>query len=211
MATLTKQPVRAEITIGTERKVITIRTPNVVSFSVARSRGQMTATFNASIKVPYDDIAGSTSLLAERIVIKAGASNDFRNLNTIFTGKIFNCVVNPIRTDASKVMLNISGKDVMHVMEGQKVTRRLKTYRHGETPPERWGMINQITKHHTPKTQRFPDKLYTKAPVVVRELQSTYKVETAPAFGDVSNEPVRTRNIKNRGQLAATKEYNIND
>jgi hypothetical protein len=106
MATIEKQKVRAKIKFGN----ITVETPDVVSFGVNRSRNQMSATFSASVKIGYDEIGSSIEVLAETIVIEAGLKN---NLNTVFTGQIEKCIVNPVRTDASKVILNLSGRDVI--------------------------------------------------------------------------------------------------
>ena len=69
MATLEKQPIRAEIQIGDK---YIVRTRNVMYFNITRSRGQASAQFSASIKVNYDDIASSSSLVNSDIVIKAG-------------------------------------------------------------------------------------------------------------------------------------------
>jgi len=184
MATIEKQKVRARIELGS----ITAETPDVVSFSVTRARNQMTANFSASIRIGYTEIDSSTALLAETIVIKAGLKN---NLRTIFTGKIEKCVVNPVRVDASKVMLNISGRDVLAVLEGQKINRRLKTYRDGSSPPERWGVVSSVVKHNTPTIQKFKEKIYDKKPKVTNRKPEFPLYITPDAF-DV-NKGVPTR------------------
>ena len=153
MATIERQKVRARIELGS----IIVETPNVVSFSVTRARNQMTANFSASIRIDYNEIDSATELVAESIVIKAGLQY---SLKTVFTGKVEKCVVNPIRTDASKVMLNLSGRDVLSILEGQNINRRLKTYRDGGSPPERWGVVTGVIKHNTPTIQKFKEKVY---------------------------------------------------
>jgi hypothetical protein len=94
MATLEKQPIRAEISIGDN---YIIRTPNVMSFNITRTRGQASAQFSTSVKVGYDDISSSSSLINSNIVIKAGEAVSFGSLPTVFTGLIYKCVINPIR------------------------------------------------------------------------------------------------------------------
>lgn len=201
MANLEKQPIRAEITIGNR---YVIRTPNVVSFNVTRSRGQASAQFSASVKVDYDEISSSSSLINATIVIKAGESTNFGSLPTVFTGLVYKCVINPIRTDASKVMLNISGEDVLSILKGQKINRRLITRRDGSIPPQRWGIVNNITKQHTPARQKFPDKVYTKKPVVVVDWKGNYRVTTPDAFRLDTN-PIRKRAWEIKGSLVGEK------
>jgi len=201
MATLEKQPIRAEIKIGDRH---TIRTPNIMSFNVTRTRGQSSAQFSASVKVNYNEISSSSSLLNSKIIIKAGESTNFGSLPTIFTGLVHKCVINPIRTDASKVMLNITGQDVLSILNGQKINRRLVTRRDGSTPPQRWGIVNNIVKQHTPPRQKFPDKVYSKNPVVVVDWQGNYNVSTPDAFRLDTN-PIRKRAWEIKGGLVAER------
>jgi len=201
MANLEKQPIRAEVKIGDN---YIIRTPDVVSFNITRSRGQASAQFSASVKVSYDDVSSSSSLINAKIVIKAGESTGFGSLPTIFTGLIYRCVVNPIRADASKVMLNISGQDELSILNGQKINRRLITRRNGDTPPQRWGIVNNISKQHTPARQKFPDKVYSKKPVVVVDWEGNYRVTTPDAYRLDSN-PIRKRTWEIKGGLMAEK------
>ena len=201
MATLEKQPIRAEISIGDE---YTIRTPNVMSFNVTRSRGQSSAQFSASVKVGYRDISSSSSLVDSKIIIKAGESTNFISLPVVFTGLIYKCVINPIRTDASLVMLNISGQDVLSILNGQKINRRLTTNRSGDIPPQRWGIVNNITKQHTPARQKFADKVYSKKSVAVVDWQGSYNVATPDAYRLDTN-PIRKRTWGVKGGLVAER------
>jgi len=178
MATLERQAIRAVIDIG--GKVI-IETPDVVSFNVSKRRGQMAATFSASLKVPYDFLASAKDVLVDKITIRAGEKGA---LKTIFTGAIYQAVINPIRTDASKVMLNISGSDVLAILEGQHVNRRVKTWGEDGGPPERWGIVNNIVKEHSPMVKKFPIKMYTPSNVAVYELKNRQIVTTPDAFAN---------------------------
>lgn len=201
MATLEKQPIRAEIKIG-DRYII--RTPDIMSFNVTRSRGQASAQFSASVKVGYEAISSSSTIIDNKVVIKAGEGTNFNNLPLVFTGIVYKCVINPIRTDASKVMLNLSGQDVLSILNGQKINRRLTTRRDGSIPPQRWGIVNNIIKQNTPARQKFADKVYSKNPVVVVDWQGTYKVTTPDAYRLDTN-PIRKRSWEVKGGLVAEK------
>jgi hypothetical protein len=201
MAALEKQPIRAEIRIGNR---YTIRTPNIMSFNVTRTRGQASAQFSASVKVDYNDISSSSSLVNSKIIIRAGEGTGFGALPTVFTGLVYKCVINPIRTDASKVMLNISGQDVLSILNGQKINRRLVTRRDGSIPAQRWGIVSSIAKQHTPTRQKFPDKVYSKKSVVVVNWQGNYNVTTPDAYRLDTN-PIRKRAWEIKGGLVAER------
>jgi hypothetical protein len=191
MTSFEKQIIRAEIWIGG----LKIETPNIESFSIHRARGQASATFSASVKVDYQKVS-QLKVGEAKVVIKAGEGS----LPTIFTGVIHSCTANPVRTDARLVMLNISGKDNMFIMEGQKINRRLTTYRDGATPPERWGVINSISKQNTPMRKRLPLKVFQPRTGLVG-LSSTYYVPVDPAFPELK----RGGPFQDRGGLSATK------
>ncbi len=172
MATIQGQKVRAKVTIGGG---IVVVTPNVVSFNVRRARNQMAATFSASLKIPYT----TANDIGADIIIEAGLKG---RLNKIFTGTIEKSTINPIRTDASMVMLNISGRDVLAALEGQKINRRVKTYRDGSDPPERWGVINSVIKHNTSKMEKFPVNIIDHKPKAVQTLPVLPLDTTPPAY-----------------------------
>lgn len=157
------QKIRAKITFGD----IVAETPYVVSFNVRKARGQMAATFSASIKVPNDTFTGSdagSDVIGSSITIEAGAPE----LKKIFTGRIFKIVINPIFADSSLVMVNLAGRDVLSLLEGQKVTRLVDTLKDQEgNPPGRWGVITSVTRSDQSLDGRFYNRLYTKEPVAV--------------------------------------------
>jgi len=155
MAQYRRQEIRAKITIGD----LVIETPDVVSFNVTRARGQISASFSASVKIGHDKVSDSIDVLDKGIIIEAGVAN---NLKRIFTGIVYKCTINPIRTDASKVILNLSGRDVMSVMDGQHINRRVKTYRDGKNPPERWAAVTAVVKRDIPQSMKFPVRLIDK-------------------------------------------------
>jgi hypothetical protein len=188
MVDIVQQPIRAEIVLGD----LTISTPDVISFNVSRRRGQASATFSASLKIHYTYL-DAVDFLVDQVIIRAGEKG---SLKTVFTGYVYQAVINPVRTDASKVMLNISGADPLSKLEGQIVNRRVKTWRDGDGPPGRWGIVNNIIKEHTPLAKRFPVKLYTPENVAVYELKNDHIIRTPDAFKAARGiERTGTRNI----------------
>lgn len=128
----------------------------------------MAATFSASIKVPSDTFAAGTDgageVIGSAITIEAGAPD----LKKIFTGRIFKMVINPIFTDSSLVMVNLAGRDVLSLLEGQKVTRLVDTLRDQEgNPPGRWGVITSVTRTDQALDGRFYNRLYTAEKVAI--------------------------------------------
>ncbi len=193
MAQISGQKIRARITVGN----VIVQTPNVVSFSVRRARNQMAASFSASLKVPYT----TNSEMRADIVIEAGLKGA---LKTIFTGTIEKSVINPIRTDASMVMLNISGRDVLAILDGQKINRRVKTYKTGAGPPERWGVINSVIKHDTSKMEKFPIRIIDHKPKVVQNLPQ-YQLDTTPDAFKLETVVDRIRADRTYGGIEITK------
>lgn len=167
-ATVTTQKVRAKIEIGnadnSDSPIMEIFTPDVVSFNVSRKRGQKSATFSASVKVPYNTFLIGSPVSANTIRIYAGvksANYDQEdpsyaewNLKRIFTGYIYQMVVNPIRTDASKIMLNLSGSDTFSIMDGQNITRRIAA----KKMSGRFGVVTGIISSNSSKPMRFLNK-----------------------------------------------------
>lgn len=202
MATIEKQAVRAEVLLGSiSAPRLKIETPDVMSFNVKKARGQMSADFSASLKVNYDEFTSSTSLLTEYIVIRAGFKD---HLKTIFTGYIYKCMINPVKTDASKVVLSLSGKDVLSILEGQKINRRLKVNREGDEPPERWGVVSSIKKHNTISKQSIPAKTYTNKKLSVLDLITTFVIKAPDAFA-LENKLKKELLYKVKGTLSVTK------
>ena len=204
-AELDKQAIRARIVISESQGAssVSVETPYVESFNVHRARGQAAATFSASIKVTYAQAASLekiVSSVSNNISIYAGHSTSASSVPKVFTGIIYQSVVNPVRSDARYLMVNLSGKDCMSLMEGQKINRRMKKYRDGTTPPQRWGIVNSIVKQNTPVRQRFPLKVYEKKTAAVG-LKYNYNVQTPSAFPEAEKSGV----FKILGQLTAEK------
>jgi len=205
MATIEREPIRAAITIGN----ISISTPDVVSFNVKKSRGQMAATFSASVKMDAALMSNnSTTLVTNGVVIEAGLRGREK---TIFTGSVHKCTINPIRTDASKVMVSLSGKDVMAVMEGQKINRRIKTYRDGTTPPERWGVITALVEDNTPVNAAFGKKTFSKKLSGVQNIGDLEVIYTGDAYAirektSRSIKEIRAEKAESKGRIAAEKK-----
>lgn len=90
---------------------------NILSFSVRQVRGAPT-TFDASIKIKA---TGSTSPTGDPLTISAGTDSTKRK---IFTGMVTKATISPCWDDPSYVIMNLSGADVMYLLEGKKFTRR---------------------------------------------------------------------------------------
>ena len=200
MATIEREAIRASITIGNT----TISTPDVMSFNVKKSRGQMAATFSASLKMDASTMtSNSLSLVNEGVVIEAGVKG---RENTIFTGKVQKCTVNPIRTNASKVAVSLAGKDSMSIMEGQKINRRIKTYRDGEEPPERWGVITALEEDNTPVESGFGLKTFSKKRTAIYDTTNLTVAYTPEAYALNKAKDEFNAAAKPIGAVTATKK-----
>jgi len=173
MATIKKQKIRAIISIA---GIGDITTPNVVSFTVNRARTQMSANFNASVKILYSDLRTVTDAV---VTIRAGLEGEEK---PIFTGLIERSTINPIRTDVSKVMLNISGRDKLSILEGQNIDRRLKTWKDGVNPPERWGVVTGIVKPASTAREKFRDRIIDYEPKAATDIVTVPLEVTPDAF-----------------------------
>jgi hypothetical protein len=189
MATLTKEVVRARIIVGGH----TIFTPDVVSFNVSRSRKQMCATFSASVKTGHTSLGGITG---SEISIAAGSDGI---LKTIFTGFVEKATISPIRTDASKVMLNMSGRDVLMLLDGRNVTRRASN-----TGLPMFAMVNSVIRHDVQKMQKFPERVYNNQQHVVADMGNFPNITIPEAFRTVP--PIdNARSNKTIGVLSIEK------
>jgi len=195
MATIRTQRIRAKITI---KGLSPIETPDVLSFNVSRARGQMSASFSASLKVSHQDLS---RLVDNTIEIEAGTVDS--GLNKIFTGFIERTIVNPIRTDASKVMLNISGRDVLSILDGQKINRRVRTYKGGGGPPQRWGAVTGVLRHNTSRLERLATKINSNTTKAVQQLpQST--IDATPNLFRMDQNIDRIRDKNTFGAIEVT-------
>jgi hypothetical protein len=115
-ANIVLERIRARISFGS----LVFETPDIQSFSVSRSRGQLAASFNCSIEVP----ATTVFPVDQDIVIEAGTLD---NMRQIFTGQVLQITVNPSFEDAANYVVNMSGQDRFHELEGKTISRRQRT------------------------------------------------------------------------------------
>lgn len=115
-ANITLEKIRARISFGS----LVFETPDVLSFGVSRSRGQLAASFNCSIEVP----ANTVFPVDQDIIIEAGTLG---NIRQIFTGQVLQITVNPSFEDASNYVVNMSGQDRFQELEGKNISRRQRT------------------------------------------------------------------------------------
>jgi len=157
--------IRAEIRVGD----VTIVTPYIRSFSVTRARRQgggapPCAQFTATVKIP----AGTSfDRIGNEVGIWAGRDGEE---NKIFTGYVHKITINPCREDASFIIINLSGRDILYRLEGQKFTRRVKSHLLA-----RFGAITAVTQENERFKERFPAKIrdnqerLTSAPILNAE------------------------------------------
>lgn len=116
MANIDMVRIRAKIEIGNS---LTIETPYIQSFNVRKTRGQ-TSTFDASLKVKYEDIDGNN--IGGEVRIYAGEDTPEK----IFTGIVRKANISPCWDDPGFVFMNISGADPTIILQGKKYTRRCR-------------------------------------------------------------------------------------
>lgn len=141
--------IRAEIRVGK----VTIVTPYIKAFNVTRARRQgggapPCAQFTATVKIPagtsFDGIGSKVEIIAGR----EGKEN------RLFTGYVHKITINPCREDASYVIVNLSGRDILYRLEGQKFTRRVKAVQLA-----RFGAITTMVQENEKFKERFPAKI----------------------------------------------------
>lgn len=106
-------PIRATIRFGG----LSVETPYILSFNVTKTRNSK-STFSASLKVESSDL---NSISGNEITINAGTRG---NENRIFTGYILSSRPSICFDDPDYTILNVSGSDILYVLEGEKYTRR---------------------------------------------------------------------------------------
>jgi len=173
MATIRREDIRARITIGT----LVIETPDVLSFSVSRSRGQPSASFNATIEVSVDY---SFQAVGDDIIIEAGLKD---NLNRIFTGEIEQVQVNPHWEKSERYLLSISGRDRMARLEGKRFSRRQRSLGLGKL-----GIISGIVSKSKNKGKIRVDSITDKADGGGNFLSSSLNLGEVPNL-------IRTRDV----------------
>lgn len=107
--------IRARISIGS----LIVETPFIQSFNVSKTRGQ-SSSFSASIKVPGDQ---NSSIVGDQVEISAGENTPSPK---IFSGIVKKASITPCWDDPSYVIINITGTDVLSLLEGKQFTRRCK-------------------------------------------------------------------------------------
>jgi hypothetical protein len=106
--------------------------------------------------VPHGELNSTNVGRNTNVIIKAGEGSPDK---TIFTGYVYRMSINPSRTDSSYAIVNISGKDVMSVMEGQNITRRVPAQQLAK-----WGSITGVISKRDKFKERFPLKIRNAEP-----------------------------------------------
>ena len=123
--------VRANVEIGS----FSVSTPYVLSFNVNKARGQL-STFSASLKVRNGSVGGA--IVGDKIEISSGENSP----NLIFSGIVKSSSMSPCRDDPLFAILNVSGTDVLSMLEGKKYTRRVRA----SSPNGVWVGIEGVTR-----------------------------------------------------------------
>lgn len=145
---ITRVKIRAEVRVG----ITTIRTPYILSFSVRKSRGQI-STFDCSLKV-NSSIGSLMSSTGGPVEISAGEEG---RPSDIFSGIVKKVTITPCFDDPEYVIMNISGEDVMCLIQNRKFTRRCVGSKTS------WVTINSVSRKGL-KSGKFK---YKKEPVLV--------------------------------------------
>jgi len=101
-------PIRATIKVNS----LSVSTPYIQSFNIRLARGQL-SSFDASLKVRGYEL---DSL--------AGGKVEFWAPSLIYTGIVKKATISPCWDDPGYVLLNISGTDVLSLLQGKKFSRR---------------------------------------------------------------------------------------
>jgi hypothetical protein len=115
-ANIILEKIRARVSFGS----LVFETPDVKSFGVTRSRGQLAASFSCSIEVPSTTVFPAD----QEIIIEAGTVG---NIRQIFIGQVLQITVNPSFEDAANYVVNMSGQDKFNELEGKTFSRRQRT------------------------------------------------------------------------------------
>ena len=158
-----------------------LETPYIKSFNVKRTRGQLSATFSATLKVKRNQLSeNKTNQLGNKFEIWAGVINEEQaliqeqrlptkngyryimslenntsaNIKKIFTGYVLRINFNPCRDDAEFIFLNVSGNDVFFNLQNKKFTRRSDP-----KSMEIWGAITSVVRSRGNFDEKFPPKV----------------------------------------------------
>jgi hypothetical protein len=121
--------IRATIQFGN----VVVQTPYILSFSVTKTRNSK-STFSASLKIPSGEL---DSITGNKITISSGTK---RNEIQIFTGYILSSRPSICFDDPNYTILNVSGSDILYVLEGEKYTRRQLNSK------AKWAIIDGVTR-----------------------------------------------------------------
>lgn len=203
--------VRAAIRMGGSEGFY-LETPYVKSFNVKRARGQMSASFSASLKVKHSQLnLTKTDMVGNSFEIWAGTITDAQsieqenrlytifddngsryimdlendssaNIRKIFTGYALKLNFTPCRDDAEFIFLNVSGNDVFYSLQDKKFTRRTKP-----SSLEMWGAITSVVRSNANFDTKF-SKLPSESDKATTDLDAVFK-GYATKYPDNPNRP----------------------
>jgi hypothetical protein len=178
-----KVKIRARIQVGN----FNVETPYILSFNVNRSRGQI-STFDARIKIATDSIADMTGGPI-RIYAGTGQANTL-----IYTGIVRKATMSPCFDDPYYVIINLSGADVLSLLQSKKYTRRCRAT---ETS---WATIDGVARKGL-KSGKFK---YRKEPVLLIA-ESELKENQQLVTGSSASKKISIGRPVPKGQAAGAK------
>lgn len=183
---ITPVKIRAKIEIGS----LSIVTPYILSFNVTRSRGQV-STFSASLKVSHRDTVGD--ITGDTVEISAGEGTPKK----IFTGMVKKATMTPCFDDPDYVVLNLSGADVLCLLEGKKYTRRCAGQKTA------WVLINGVTRTGL-KSGKFKYKQEEALFVTSAEVNEDPNLHTATGISAVETSVAPNSTTEGKPYIEAT-------
>lgn len=125
---ITRETLRARVTIGDLVK----ETPYVRSFSINRTRGNISASFTCVVRLKASELSQITTdaptgdLFNDRHSIIIEVSVDGEGYKKLFTGLIKRLSIRKDYEFYNSYFVDLSGVDVFQVIEGRTFTRRIK-------------------------------------------------------------------------------------
>jgi len=184
---------RVKIGASVEIGSLRVRTPYIQSFNVTRSRGQV-SSFNASLKVSSYQASGR--IVGDSVEIYAGTSSGGGTRGSsrqIFSGICKKATVTPCFDDPYYVILNISGNDILSVLQGKKYTRRSS---HQKTS---WITIEGVSRKGL-KSGKFKYKKEEVMIVTDSEIEEATALQKSISLTDTSSPHLKAARVPGGGQ-----------
>lgn len=118
------EQIRARVVINDS---VIFETPDVLSFSVNKSRSSNIGTFSVTIEAPSNTSFGTPTGTNGRIQIFAGTKLSYLTKGPVFTGRIRSMRPQPTPGKPNYFTLSLQGDDIMAQLQNKRFSRRLPT------------------------------------------------------------------------------------